>query len=116
MSQEKKSNGLSGEKFELKKYFNYTTIVKNIPFILFLSTLAICYIYNGHYSDKLTRKIGESEKNVKELQFEFKTLKSEVIFRSKESELLKVVEPIGLKELKEPPMLLSDTRTEINKN
>ncbi len=116
MTKEKKKNGIAGENFEFKKYFNYTTIVKNIPFILFLSTLAICYIYNGHYSDNLTRKIVKSEKNVKELQFEFKTLKSEVIFRSKESELLKVVEPIGLKELKAPPMLLGDTGTEINKN
>jgi hypothetical protein len=97
------------EKFEVKKYFNYVNIVKNIPFILFLSGLAILYIYNGHYSDKLTRKISQSEKNVRELEYEYKTIKSEVIFRSKASELLKVVEPIGLKEVKEAPMLLSDS-------
>jgi len=97
------------EKFEVKKYFNYVNIVKNIPFILFLSGLAILYIYNGHYSDKLTRKISQSEKNVRELEYEYKTKKSEVIFRSKASELLKVVEPIGLKEVKEAPMLLSDS-------
>lgn len=104
-----KKDMLSNEKFELKRYINYANIVKNIPFILFLSGLAILYIYNGHYSDKLTRKISESEKNVRELEYEYKTLKSEVIFRSKASELLKVVEPIGLKEVKESPMMLKDT-------
>lgn len=100
---------LSKEKFELRKYINYANIVKNIPFILFLSVLAIAYIYNGHYSDKLTRKIGETEKNVRELEYEYKTIKSEVIFRSKASELLKVVEPIGLKEVKSAPTLLTDS-------
>ena len=105
----------SNEKFELRKYFNYANIVKNIPFILFLSGLAILYIYNGHYSDKLTRKISESEKNVRELEYEYKTIKSELIFRSKASELLKVVEPIGLKEVKESPMLLNDS-TNIDKH
>ena len=53
--------------------------------------------------------ISDGEKNVRELEYEYKTIKSEVIFRSKASELLKVVEPLGLKEVKEPPMVLNDT-------
>ena len=114
MSRKKKQDGSTSEKFEFRKYFNYTSIVKNIPFILFLSFLAMLYIFNGHYSDKLTRNITEIEKNVRELEYEYKSVKSEVIFRSKESELLKVVEPIGLKELKEPAVLLNDT-TNLNK-
>lgn len=109
MSEKKNNKQSSIDKLEIKKYFNYANIVKNIPFILFLAVLAILYIYNGHYADKLTRKISESEKNVRELEYEFKSIKSEVIYRSKASELLKVVEPIGLKEVKEPPMLLNDT-------
>ena len=110
MSSSRNRNDIStNEKFDFKKYFNYANIVKNIPFILFLSVLAIMYIYNGHYSDKLTRKISASEKNVRELEYEYKTIKSEVIYRSKASELLKVVEPMGLKELKKSPALLSDS-------
>ena len=109
MNLQEQNRDLSIEKFEWRKYLNYANIVKNIPFILFLSVLAILYIYNGHYSDKLTRKIGETEKNVRELEYEYKTIKSEVIFRSKASELLKVVEPIGLKEVKAAPILLTDS-------
>ena len=100
---------ITNSKVEWKKYINYQSIVKNIPFYFFLSVLAVFYIYNGHHADKLVRKTSVSEKNIKELEYEFKTLKSEVIFRSKPSELVKAVEPLGLKELKEPPLLLSDS-------
>lgn len=99
----------AGPKGEWKKYFNYQLIVKNIPFFLFLSGLAVLYIYNGHYADKLIRKITTSERNIKELEYEYKTVKSEVIFRSKASELIKAVEPLGLKELKTPPVNISDS-------
>ena len=102
----------SVEKIDWKKYLSYKNIVKNIPFILFLSGLAIIYIYNGHYADKLIRKISQTERNVKELEYEYKTIKSEVIFRSKPTEMMKALEPLGLKELKEPPVLLIDTVTQ----
>lgn len=78
---------------------------------MFLSILAIGYIYNGHYADKLIRKISKSERNVKELEYEYKTIKSEVIYRSKATEMIKSVEPLGLKELKQPPILLIDSDT-----
>ncbi len=93
--------------FDWKRLFNYKWVVKNIPFFLFLALLAVVYIYNGHLADKLTRKIGVTEKHIKELQYEYKTVKSEVIFRSKASELVRVVEPLGLKELTDPPVVLT---------
>ncbi|MGF2413499.1 MAG: FtsL-like putative cell division protein, partial [Ferruginibacter sp.] len=97
------------QQIDWKKFLSYKWVVKNIPFFLFLSALAVLYIYNGHYADKLTRKINVTEKHIKELEYEYKTVKSEVIFRSKASELIKVVEPMGLKESKVPPIALSDT-------
>lgn len=96
-------------KSDWKKFITYKWVVKNIPFFLFLSCLAVLYIYNGHHADKLIRKIATSEKNIKELEYEYKSIKSEVIFRSKASELVKAVEPLGLKEQKEPPILLTDS-------
>lgn len=93
-------------KTDWRKWVSYKWVVKNIPFFLFLALLAVLYIYNGHYADKLTRKISITEKHIKELEYEYKTVKSEVIFRSKASELIKAVEPLGLKELTVPPILL----------
>ena len=104
MQQEKKT-------MAKKKFINYGWIAQNIPFLLFLAVLAILYIYNGHYADELNLQISKTEKNVKNLQYEYKTVKSEVIYRSKASELMKVVEPIGLKEITEPPVYLNDHAT-----
>mgnify|MGYP001061744487 FL=1 len=84
-------------------------LVKNIPFYFFISALVLIYIANGHYADKAMRKISNIEKHLKEMEFEFKTVKQDVIFRSKESELAKAVEPLGLKELLVPPLRIVDT-------
>ena len=109
MENEKKIKEPKAGKFDKLKFFSYDRIVKNIPFFLFLAVLAVLYIYNGHHADKLIRKIAVTEKNIKEMEFEYKTVKSELIFRSKASELVKAVEPLGLKESKVPPMILGDT-------
>ncbi len=87
-------------------------IVKNIPFYFFTAALAIIYIANGHFADKTIRKINATEKNLKEMEYEFKTVKRDVIFRSKESELAKAVEPLGLKPLLVPPVRIIDTLVE----
>ncbi len=97
-------------KLDWRSLLSYQWVVKNIPFFLFLSFLAVLYIYNGHYADKLNRKINITEKQIKELEYEYKTIKSEVIFRSKASELVKAVEPLGLKQLTTPPVLLKDSK------
>src|SRR6266516_7410002 len=89
-----------------KRWFNYQSIVKQVPFFLFLAMLAVIYIYNGHFADKTIRNINQTAKEVKELQYEYKNIKSEVMFRSKQSELVKAVEPLGLKELTASPAVL----------
>jgi hypothetical protein len=96
-------------KRDWKKIFSYRWIVKNLPFFLFLSVLAVLYIYNGHYADKTIRNINKVQGELKELQYEYKTLKSEVMFRSKQSELAKAVAPLGLKELVVPPAVVTDS-------
>src|SRR5260221_13496692 len=96
-------------KHRWKPSLSYRWIMKNIPFFLCLAALALIYIYNGHYADKIVRDINRTNKELKELQYEYKTLKSEVMFRSKQSELAKAVEPFGLKELTMPPIVLVDS-------
>ncbi|RYG02489.1 MAG: hypothetical protein EOO02_10475 [Chitinophagaceae bacterium] len=88
---------------------NYRWMVSNIPFFLFLAVLAVVYIYNGHNADKRIRQMARTNRELKELQYEYKTLKSEVMFRSKQSELAKAVAPFGLKELMQPPIVLGDS-------
>ena len=97
------------KKLAWKRLLNYQWIIRNIPYFLFLSALAVLYIFNGHYSDNTIKDINKTSKELKELQYEYKSMKSEVMFRSKQSELAKAVEPLGLKELVASPVVLRDT-------
>ena len=92
-----------------KRWLNYQAVVKQIPFFLFLALLAVIYIYNGHSADKLAREITRTTRELKELQYEYKTVKGDVLFRSKQSDLVKAVEPLGLKELTQAPIILIDS-------
>ncbi len=91
-----------------KRWLNYQSIVKQVPFFLFLTALAVLYIFNGHYADKTIRKINRTAKEVKELKYEYIAVKSKVMYQSKQSELVKVVEPLGLKELTLSPVVLKE--------
>jgi hypothetical protein len=102
-------------KFELKKWFNYQWIVRNVPFFLFLSLLAILYIANGHYADNTIRDINKTTKQLKEQEYEYKTLNGKLMFQNRLSEVSKAVEPIGLKENIQQPIKLTDS-TEQAKN
>ena len=103
-----KEQPITGQKMDWRKLVSHKWVARNIPFFLFLTILAVLYIYNGHHTDKMILKINTTEKKIKELEYEYKTIKSDVIFRSKASELIKVVEPLGLKELTQPPVLLGE--------
>lgn len=95
--------------YRWKRLLNYQSVVKQIPFFLFLSLLAVIYIYNGHQADNLARDIAQRNRELRELEYEYKTVKGDVLFRSKQSELVKAVAPLGLKELTEAPVILNDS-------
>lgn len=87
-----------------KKWINHQWIVKHIYYFLFLAVLAVIYIYNGHYAENTIKDINRSARELKELQYEYKTVKGELMMRGKQSEIAKAAEPLGLKELKKPPV------------
>jgi hypothetical protein len=101
--------GLQDQKKKVKRVLRYQWMIRNLPFFLFLAFLAVLYIYNGHYADRVVRDIGKTGRELNELKYEYKSLKSDVMFRSKQSELAKAVEPIGLKELSLPPAVIADS-------
>ena len=96
------------QKPDWKRWLNYPSLVKQLPFFLFLTLLAVIYIYNGHHADKTIRKISQTAREVKELQYEYKNVKAEVMFLSKRSELVKAAEKLGLKEGDNAPAVLED--------
>ncbi len=90
----------------VKKLIRYEWILQNLGFFLFLALLAVLYIANGHAADNTIRDINNTATELKDLQYEYKTLKSKEIFRSREDELVQSALPLGLKISEEPPMHL----------
>ena len=104
------TNTNNASKNPLKKVWRYQWITGNMNFFLFLSVLAVLYIANGHTADKTIRNINITQNELKELQYEYKTLKSEVMFKSEESQVLKAAEPLSLKLSKEAPVRLKSEK------
>jgi hypothetical protein len=94
------------KKRDWKRWLSYRWLVDNMVYFLFLAALAIVYIYNGHYADKVSRDISHTTGELKELEYEYKTVEGDILFRSKESEVMKAVAPLGLKQLQEPPITI----------
>lgn len=88
---------------EFRLRINYRMITENLPFILFLAVVALVYIANNHLAEKKIIRINRLSREIKELKWEYLSVKSELMFRSKLSEVSKAVEPLGLRELSTPP-------------
>ena len=86
---------------------------KHVPFILFLAVLAITYIGYGYYADNKIREVNKISNQLKELRSEFIYTKSELMFASKQSEVAKAAESIGLKEPIVPPFKIKTDSTKL---
>jgi len=76
-----------------------------LPFIIFIAFLGMMYIGNRHNAENNIRKIDKLSKEVKELSWDFKTLKADLMFRSKQTEVVKQVDSVlGLRVPTQPPI------------
>jgi len=78
--------------------------LRHVPFILFLAFIAILYIANGYQADDKIREVNKITNELKELRSEYISTKSDLMFVSKQSEVAKAAEPMGIKEPIVPPM------------
>jgi hypothetical protein len=90
-----------------KKAFSKEAATDALPFLLFLSFLGMIYIGNRHNAENNIRKIDGLTKEVKELSWDFKTLKADLMFKSRQTEVIKEVDSLlGLKVSVKPPIKL----------
>jgi cell division protein FtsL len=85
---------------------NYTWIIRHFGFFMFLALLAVIYIANVHWADKTIRDINITQKQVKDMEYEYKNLKSLEMYRSRESQVTQAAAAMGLKPSSEPPVKL----------
>lgn len=76
---------------------------KLFPMFFLIAALGILYIYNAHYAQRVVRKTDDIKKEIKELRAEYITIKSELMYQSKQSQVSKRLENTELKELLNPP-------------
>ncbi|MEM6735517.1 MAG: FtsL-like putative cell division protein [Bacteroidota bacterium] len=82
--------------------------VRFLPQILFLSFLCMLYIGNRHYAEKKIRSINQLETEVEDLRADYTTLKADFMYESKQSEVAKRAEKLGLKDSKVSPILIKE--------
>src|SRR5690242_20293111 len=70
---------------------NLETVVRQIPFVLFLALIAILYIANSYYAENTVRKINKVKNDLKDLRAEYIYTKSELMFSSRQSEVASMV-------------------------
>ena len=83
-------------------------ILKNLGYILMLTLLGAIYIANRFHAEKLTREAARLQKEVKDLRSESLSTSADLMYASKQSEVLRLVKDrdLNLEELREPPFEL----------
>ena len=71
-------------------------VFRNFSFLLFLGFLALVYIANAHFAEKGVREIQALQKKIKELKWEYTSIKSETMYKSIQSQIDASLEPVGL--------------------
>jgi len=82
--------------------FNRNQVVRMMPFILFLTVLILFYIGNSYYAERTIREINTVKNDLKEKRAEFISTSSDLMFRTKQSEVAKAIAPMEIKEAIEP--------------
>ncbi len=88
--------------FELS-YWSSDLILTQLPMILFLGFLGLIYIANAHLSERNVRQIQVLNKDIQELRWQYMSLKADIMYNSKHSEIEEQVKAIGLRTLNGKP-------------
>lgn len=62
-------------------------VFSNFTFLLFVAFLGIVYIANAHFAEKSVRNIQSLQKEIKELKWEYTSIKSETMYKSMQSQI-----------------------------
>jgi hypothetical protein len=91
---------------DFSDFLSKENAVALMPYFIFLALLGIVYISNTYYAERTIRKIDKITNELKELRSEYITSKSDLMFKSKQSEVARAVESMGLLESVTPPKII----------
>lgn len=93
----------------VEKFFDRGLPVQFLMPFLFVTVLCIIYIGNLHYAEKNIRKASKLRIAVEDLRADYTTLKADYMYTSKQSEVAKKAQTLGLKESVEPPNIIKSS-------
>ena len=82
-------------------------ILKHTGFILLLTLLGVVYIFNTHRAEGKLRDIAKLKREVADSKSKYQEVKSDINYKSTESQLAKRLEKSGLKKLEKTPMVIA---------
>jgi cell division protein FtsL len=91
------------QKLDISGLLGEQVPVKLVPPFLYAAFLAMLYIWSNHQAENTIRKIERTQQEVEDLRADVTTLEAEYMFSSKQSEVAKKIQPLGLVEIEEPP-------------
>ncbi|HAI75047.1 MAG TPA: hypothetical protein DCM08_02270 [Microscillaceae bacterium] len=103
-------NRLSSEKrgFSVTEFFeNFAGVeamldkglpTRFIPYLLFLAFLGLIYIGNAHFAERTIRELNRSETEADNLKADYTTIKVQLLFAGKQTEISAKAQEVGLVE------------------
>ncbi|MBR4837450.1 MAG: hypothetical protein IK004_03300 [Bacteroidales bacterium] len=82
--------------------FSRQSVVKQLPFVLYVVFLLMLYITNTYIAEDVNREILTKNKILEDRHVEYVYNKSEITRMTKQSELAKILKNKGIKESVEP--------------
>ena len=81
---------------------SYTGVITNIPYLAFLSLLAVIYIANSHRAVEMQRELNAQQQVLKELRWRYMDSKTRLMNAGMETAIIRSSAPLGLKPLTLP--------------
>ena len=78
-------------------------VLRNMPFILWVAGLMLCYIAYGYYTERTVRTLDRTSTELQEMRSEYITIRSQLEQAEQQSQVASDIEGMGLKESRVPP-------------
>ncbi len=85
------------------EYLTREVVIRNIPFLMFLAVLAILYIANTYYTERIYKDLESTKTELKELRYRYITAKSSLMFNTRSSVITEKAKLLGLEDPRIPP-------------
>ena len=84
-------------------FLSRDAVIRQLPYLLTLTIMALAYIFNSNYTDKTIIQISRTKNELEELRYNYINTKSKLMQGTRQSELVHRLESRGVKESKIPP-------------